>query len=194
MADQAALLDRLFELASTRGLDIDLHVDENGNAESQGLLAVAQAALRCNAGAGFAGRLVCGHCCALAAQPPPALAAALAAAAAAKLTVVSLPSVNLWLQDRDERGGRTPRRRGVTLLKELAAAGVPTALASDNTRDQFYSYGDLDMLEIFREAVRIGHLDRPFGNWPAAVTAVPAAAMGLGEGVATLGAGASAVR
>ena len=91
-------------------------------------------------------------------------------------------------------GGRTPRRRGVTLLKELAAAGVPTALASDNTRDQFYAYGDLDMLEVLRDATRIGHLDRPFAAWPAAVTAVPAAAMGLPAGTGTLAVGGGAVR
>ena len=28
---------------------------------------------------------------------------------------------------------------------------MPTALASDNTRDQFYAYGDLDMLEVFTQ-------------------------------------------
>ena len=110
------------------------------------------------------------------------------------LAVVSLPAVNLWLQDRDAAGARTPRRRGVTLLKELAAAGIPTALASDNTRDQFYAYGDLDMLDVFRDAVRIGHLDRPFGDWPAAITTTPARAMGLPADFATLCPGAPAVR
>ena len=49
------------------------------------------------------------------------------------------------------------------------ARGIPVAVASDNTRDPFYAYGDLDMLEVFREAVRIAHLDHPFGAWPAAV-------------------------
>ena len=190
-ADQAMLLDRLFALAASRGLDVDVHVDENGNAESRGLLAVASAALRC---AGFRGRLTCGHCCSLAAQPPDVLAASLDAAKAAGLIVVSLPAVNLWLQDRDAAGNRTPRRRGVTLLKELAAAAVPVALASDNTRDQFYAYGDLDMLDVFRDAVRIGHLDRPFGDWPAAITTTPARAMGLPAGFATLSPGAPAVR
>ena len=190
-ADQAMLLDRLFALAAARGVDVDVHVDENGNAESRGLLAVASAALRC---AGFRGRLTCGHCCSLAAQPPDVLAASLDAAKAAGLIVVSLPAVNLWLQDRDAAGKRTPRRRGVTLLKELAAAAVPVALASDNTRDQFYAYGDLDMLDVFRDAVRIGHLDRPFGDWPAAITTTPARAMGLPAGFATLSPGAPAVR
>ncbi|MGO8440855.1 hypothetical protein ACC861_37470, partial [Rhizobium ruizarguesonis] len=60
--------------------------------------------------------------------------------AKAGIAVISLPMCNMYLQDRYP--GRTPRWRGVTLLKELAAAGVATAVASDNTRDPFYAYGD----------------------------------------------------
>ena len=55
------------------------------------------------------------------------------------------------VQDRDQRGERTPRWRGVTLLHELRSHAVPVAIASDNTRDQFYAYGDLDMLEVFNQ-------------------------------------------
>ena len=46
---------------------------------------------------------------------------------------------------------RTPQWRGVTALHELHAGGVPTALASDNVRDQFYAYGDFDMLDVFSQ-------------------------------------------
>ena len=38
-------------------------------------------------------------------------------------------------------------------------------IASDNVRDPFYAYGDLDMLEVWREGVRILHLDYPFADW-----------------------------
>jgi len=75
-------------------------------------------------------------------------------AAEAGITVVSLPLVNQWTQDRDPRGGRTPRWRGVTLLHEAKRAGVSVAIASDNIRDQFYAYGDLDMLEVFTQVIR----------------------------------------
>lgn len=30
-------------------------------------------------------------------------------------------------------------------------AGIPTAVASDNVRDQFYDYGDYDLLEVFTQ-------------------------------------------
>src|SRR6185369_1627583 len=49
----------------------------------------------------------------------------------------------------------------VTLLREFRAAGVPVAIASDNTRDPFYAYGDLDALEVLREGARILHFDHP---------------------------------
>ena len=54
-------------------------------------------------------------------------------------------------QDRDHSGLRTPRWRGITTLHEARAAGCEVVLASDNTRDQFYAYGDLDMLEVFTQ-------------------------------------------
>ena len=131
------LLDRVFALAKSRDLDLDFHVDENGNEASTGLRAVAEATIA----HGYQGRVVAGHCCSLAAQGPESLKATLEVAARARVTVVSLPMVNLWLQDRTPApGGRTPRRRGVTLLHELADAGVPVALASDNTRDQVRAF------------------------------------------------------
>src|SRR5512132_552863 len=43
------------------------------------------------------------------------------------------------------------------------------------------AYSDHDLEEL-RETVRIAHLDRPVGDWPAAVTVTPAAGMGLDRG------------
>lgn len=161
-------LDRLFALAASRGLDLDLHADESGDAGAETLRHVARAARRSR----FAGRVLVGHCCSLAVQPADEVERTLDLVAAAGLAVVSLPLCNLYLQGR--LPGHTPRWRGVTLLHELRARGIPVALASDNCRDPFHAYGDLDLLEVFSQAVRIAHLDRPIGTWPAAVTRVPA--------------------
>ncbi|EFN58847.1 hypothetical protein CHLNCDRAFT_34176 [Chlorella variabilis] len=173
--DRDELLDRIFTLAKERDLDLDFHTDENGNELARGLRYVAQKAVQ----HGYQGRVVCGHCCSLAFQPPDELAATLEVVRRAGVTVVSLPLVNQWTQDRSHCGGRTPRWRGVTLLHELRAAGIPTAISSDNVRDQFYAYGDLDMLEVFTQSCRMAHLDRPYGDWPQAVTSIPADAMHL---------------
>ena len=40
-----SLLDRIFQLTNENSLDLDFHVDENGNPESQGLLHIASAAI-----------------------------------------------------------------------------------------------------------------------------------------------------
>ena len=171
--DLDAKLDQFFELAGARGLDCDLHIDETEDPAARTLEAVARAALR----TGYAGKITCGHCCSLAVQPADYVAQVLDLLAEARVAIVSLPMCNMYLQDR--HADRTPRWRGVTLLHELRARGIPVAIASDNTRDPFYAYGDLDLVEVFREAVRIMHLDHPIGDWPALVASAPAAIMGL---------------
>jgi cytosine deaminase len=168
-----AQLDRVLALAAERGLGLDFHVDESGDPGARSLAHIARAALRHR----FAGRVVCGHCCSLAMQPPEVVEETLDLVKQAGIAVVTLPMCNLYLQSREP--GRTPRWRGVTLLHEMKTRGIPVAVASDNCRDPFHGYGDHDMLEVFREATRIAHLDRPHGDWPRAVTSTAADLMGL---------------
>lgn len=189
-------LDRALELmmhrAANRGLDLDFHVDETGDPAARSLHAICDAALRTD----FPGTIVAGHCCSLAVQPEAEADATMDRVAEAGIAVVSLPMCNMYLQDRTPAGEapRTPRWRGVTLVHELAARGVPVAVASDNTRDPFYAYGDLDMAEVFRQAVRILHLDHPIAPWPAAVARTPAEIVGRPErGVIAAGAPADLV-
>ncbi|MBB3611326.1 cytosine deaminase [Rhizobium sp. BK602] len=168
-------LDKLIRAAADNDLDIDLHVDETEDKQVLTLKAIAEAVLR----NGFTGRVTAGHCCSLARQDEDVARATIDLVATAGISVVSLPMCNMYLQDRHP--GRTPRWRGVTLLHELAAAGVPTAVASDNTRDPFYAYGDLDPVEVFREAVRILHLDHPLDTAARVVTTSPAEILGRPE-------------
>ncbi len=180
-------LDTLFRLAADHGLDLDFHVDETQDPTSRSLHHIAEAALRHR----FAGQVTVGHCCSLARQSEDEIKATIDKVAEAGIAVVSLPMCNLYLQDRI--AGRTPRSRGVTLLHELKTAGVQVAVSSDNTRDPFYAYGDLDALEVFREATRIAHFDHPFGDWPKAVTATPASVMGIDAGRLRVGGAADFV-
>jgi cytosine deaminase len=178
--DLDALLGQMFSLANEHGLDLDFHADETDRTEAVSLRKIGEAALR----NGFGGKILVGHCCSLARQPDAEVLRTLDAVAKAGLSVVSLPMCNLYLQDRRAEA-TTPRWRGVTLLHEMKARGIPVAVASDNTRDPFYAYGDLDMLEVYREATRILHFDHPVGDWPKAVAVTPAEAMGL-DGVGVL--------
>lgn len=170
------LLDSMFAAATKYGLDLDFHADETADPSADGLRRIAEAALRSR----FAGKVLVGHCCSLAMQDDANIDATLEKVAAAGLSVVSLPTCNLYLQDR-RHDGTTPRWRGVTLLHEMKRRGIPVALASDNTRDPFHSYGDLDMLDTWRLGTRVLHLDHPAGVWPKTVSVTPAAIMGLDD-------------
>ncbi len=171
------LKDRLrafFRLAAERGLSADFHADETGDPAVATLRAIAEVVLE----VGFDAPVTVGHCCSLAVQPEAEALQTLDLVAKAGLNIVSLPMCNLYLQDRGN-GTRTPRWRGVTLVHEMAARGTPVSFASDNTRDPFYAYGDLDMVEVMREATRIAHLDHSRDDWALAFAANPARAMGI---------------
>ena len=180
------LLDVVFRAAIERGLDLDFHADETDDVDAVSLRLIAEAALRHK----FEGKILVGHCCSLARQPGAEVLRTLDLCASAGLAAVSLPMCNMYLQDR-RHDRTTPRWRGVTLLHEMNARQIPVMVASDNTRDPFYAYGDLDMLEVYRMATRILHFDHPVADWPRTVAATPAAVMGLAE-PGLLGAGAAA--
>lgn len=187
--DLDALLDTMFRTAIAHGLDLDFHADETDEVSAVSLRRIADAALRHR----FEGNILVGHCCSLARQPDKEVRDTLDTVAAAGIAVVSLPMCNLYLQDR-RLDRTTPRWRGVTLLHEMRTRGIPVAVASDNTRDPFYAYGDLDMLEVYRMATRILQFDHPVGNWPATVAATPARVMRLGDaGVLAAGSAADLV-
>jgi cytosine deaminase len=178
-----ALLDHLFALATRHGLDVDLHVDETQDPTSATLPFVAHAAIR----HGYKGRVVCGHCCSLANQPESEIDRTLDLLAEAEIAIVTLPTVNMYLQDRTP--GRTPRWRGVTVIQEMLRRGIRVAAAGDNCRDSFYAYGDHDVLDTYRQAVRIAHLDHPLAGTPAVVGAIPSSiGKFIGHGRLTIGA------
>ncbi|SFN26995.1 cytosine deaminase [Variovorax sp. OV329] len=178
-------LSRIFQLATERGLDLDLHVDESTDPRARSLIHVARGALASR----FKGRILCGHVTALALQTDEYIEEALGACKEAGIDIVSLPTVNMYLQDRSQEG-RTPRWRGVTVLHEMKARGLRVAVAGDNCRDPFYAYGDHDMLDTYTQAVKILHLDHPHSDWIRAATETPAAIMGIDRGVLRPGAGA----
>ncbi len=171
-------------MAAARGLAVDFHVDESGDPASNTLRLIAEAVLE----AGFVAPVVVGHCCSLAVMDEAVALATLDLVAKAGLHVVSLPMCNLYLQDRTPY--RTPRWRGITLVHEMKARGINVSFASDNTRDPFYAYGDMDMIEVLREATRIGHLDHTGSDWVQSVLINPARACGFAE--PSLAAGAPA--
>lgn len=171
--DLARQVGDFFALAVERDLAVDFHVDETLDPSVNTLKLLAETVLAL----GFQRPVAVGHLCSLSAMDEAEALATLDLVAKAGLHVVSLPMCNLYLQDRHAQ--RTPRLRGVTLVHEMKARGIPVSFASDNIRDPFYAYGDMDMLEVMREATRIGHLDHADPDWTHAFLTHPAAACGF---------------
>jgi len=166
-------LDTFFDLALQHGLDADFHVDETMDPTCNTLKTLAHTVLDRR----FDAPVTVGHVCSLSTMPETEALETLDLVAKAGINVVSLPMCNLYLQDRHP--ARTPRNRGITLIHEMKQRGINVSFASDNTRDPFYAYGDMDMLEVMREATRIGHLDHSTPDWPRSFTLNPAQACGL---------------
>lgn len=176
--DLDSQLDYFFDLAADLGAGVDLHVDENGLAEAECLRRVAKTILKKE----FTLPVTCGHVCSLAVQDEGRASSTIELVREAGVQVVSLPLCNLYLQGRPAERGlarATPRWRGITLLHELEAAGVPLACASDNVRDAFYAWGDFDMFEVLIQCIRIAHLDTKLDAATTMVTSGPANIMGL---------------
>lgn len=168
-----ALLDSFLNTATRFGLDVDFHIDEGLDADACNVATLARSIAR----TGYAGRVVAGHCCALSMLPAEERDRALDLVAASGMVVVTLPQTNLFLQDRTK--GHTPRHRGLTLIHELRARGVPVAIGTDNVGDAFYPFGDYDLLTLFGNTIATGHLDGDLGGWLRAITDAPARALGI---------------
>ncbi|MGA2057383.1 MAG: amidohydrolase family protein [Bradyrhizobium sp.] len=149
-SEPVALLKLLFDSAARSGLPLDMHIDEHLDAGK----AMFSELARMTRAYGMAGRVVAGHSSALSAMPPDEAQRAIDELREAGVGIVTLPAANLFLQGRD--ADRLPPR-GLTRVKELLAAGIPVAAASDNIQDPFVPTGSGDLLEIARWTLLAGH-------------------------------------
>jgi cytosine/creatinine deaminase len=173
-SEPVALLKLLFDSAERSGLPLDMHIDEHLDAGR----AMFSELARMTRAYGMAGRVVAGHSSALSAMPPDEARRTIDELREAGVGIVTLPAANLFLQGRD--ADRLPPR-GLTRVKELWAAGIPVAAASDNIQDPFVPTGSGDLLEIARWTLLAGQLG--LGDLRKVfemVGTVPAQMMGLG--------------
>ena len=150
-ADHIRHIDAVFALAQKYDRPIDMHVDESDNPKDLALEYLAEKTLR----EGYRGKVAAGHCCSLAAVDDGTAGRVIEKVREADISVITLPSCNLYLQGRRDR---YPIRRGLTRVKELLAAGVNVAYASDNVKDPFNPFGKADMLQIAHLTAHAAHL------------------------------------
>lgn len=153
-----------FDIATRHGCAVDFHVDEGLAPDLNGLSLIAETALE----VGFEGPILCGHACSLMNNTGDTLRHTLDLIARAGISVVTLPTTNLYLQGRTDG---TPDRRGITRMRELQEAGVNTLVGTDNVRDAFCPIGRHDPRHALSIAVLSAHLDPPLAKlWPMITT------------------------
>ena len=140
-----------FELAERHDRFVDFHCDETDDPGCRNLEVVcAETEDR-----GFAGRVVAGHCTALHSYSNPYAAKVIELVAHAGVQVVANPLDNVVLQGRYDS---YPRRRGITRVDELWAAGATVGIGHDSVMDPWYRLGTANMLDAAYMLVHVAQL------------------------------------
>jgi len=139
--DSRRHIEIVFDIAKEFDADIDMHVDETDDPMARTLEVLAELTIA----NGWQGRVTAGHTCALASYPRDYADHVIDRLRQANVNMIANPATNLMLQGRLDD---YPKRRGVTQVKELLAAGVNVACGQDCVHDTFYPFGQNDPLEI----------------------------------------------
>ncbi|MBK8438804.1 MAG: amidohydrolase family protein [Rhodobacter sp.] len=179
---------RLCEIAAERGLPVDLHCDESDDPMSRHIETLAAETTRL----GLQGRVVGSHCTSMHSMDNYYASKLIPLIAEAGLHIVPNPLINITLQGRSDT---YPRRRGLTRVAELRAAGVNVAFGQDCTMDPWYPLGSADMLEVAHMGIHaVPMTSREAMAWAfRSVTLGGAAAMGLPDPSLRVGGPASLV-
>ena len=151
MADGAESVKLLCELAAERGLRVDMHCDESDDPLSRHIETLAFHAHRL----GLHGRVTGSHCTSMHSMDNYYVSKLIPLIAEAGVSVVANPLINITLQGRHDT---YPRRRGMTRVPELMAAGVTVAFGHDCVMDPWYGLGSADMLEVASMGLHVAQM------------------------------------
>jgi cytosine deaminase len=154
MDDAARQIEIVFEIAGAYDADIDMHVDETDDPYWHSLELLAEQTLE----HGWQGRVTAGHCCAMSAWDDALAERIIDKVARARINVITIAPINLMLQGR---GDSHPKRRGIARVKELLAAGVNVSCGQDDLQNMFYSFGQMDPLEVALITAHAAQLSSP---------------------------------
>ncbi len=170
----------LCELAAERGKRVDMHCDESDDPHSRHVETLASETHRL----GLHGRVTGSHLTSMHSMDNYYVSKLIALMAEAQLGVVANPLINITLQGRHDT---YPKRRGMTRVPELMAAGLTVAFGHDCVLDPWYSGGSADMLEAAHMGLHVGQMTSQAAMRQCfdAVTVNPARLLGLeGYGIA----------
>lgn len=174
MAEGAASVTALCEIAAKRGLLVDMHCDETDDPLSRHVETLAYETQRL----GLHGRVVGSHLTSMHSMDNYYVSKLMALMAEAQLHAMPNPLINITLQGRHDT---YPKRRGMTRVPELRAAGINVSFGQDCVLDPWYPLGQGEMLEVANMGVHVAQMtSREAMRWCFdAVTVNPAKAMHL---------------
>ncbi len=151
MADGAQSVRELCEIAAERGLMVDMHCDESDDPMSRHIETLACETQRL----GLNGRVTGSHLTSMHSMDNYYVSKLIPLIAEAGIHAIANPLINITIQGRHDT---YPKRRGMTRVKELMAAGINVAFGHDCVMDPWYSLGSHDMLEVAQMGLHVGQM------------------------------------
>ncbi|MGE0332722.1 MAG: amidohydrolase family protein [Ramlibacter sp.] len=151
MGQGADSVKLLCELAAERGKLVDMHCDETDDPMSRHIETLAYEAQRL----GLQGRVNGSHCTSMHSMDNYYVSKLLPLMAESGVSVIANPLINITLQGRHDT---YPKRRGMTRVPELMAAGVNVAFGHDCVMDPWYGMGSGDMLEVAHMGLHVAQM------------------------------------
>ncbi|MEB0055690.1 amidohydrolase family protein [Variovorax sp. LG9.2] len=151
MAEGAASVKLLCEIAAERGKLVDMHCDESDDPLSRHIETLAYESQRL----GLQGRVNGSHCTSMHSMDNYYASKLLPLIAGSGVSVIANPLINITLQGRHDT---YPKRRGMTRVPELMAAGVNVAFGHDCVMDPWYGMGSGDMLEVAHMGLHVAQM------------------------------------
>ncbi len=180
MADGAESVRLQCEYACEQGLMVDMHCDESDDPLSRHIETLAFHAQRL----GMQGRVTGSHLTSMHSMDNYYVSKLLPLIREAGVAAIANPLINITLQGRHDT---YPKRRGMTRVPEMLAAGIRVAFGHDCVMDPWYSLGSGDMLEVAHMGLHVAQMtgQQAMHDCFLAVTETPAAILGLdGYGIA----------
>jgi len=151
MNDGAESVRILCELAAAEGRMVDMHCDETDDPHSRHIESLAVQTLRL----GLQGRVTGSHLTSMHSMDNYYVSKLIPLMHEAGVHAIANPLINITLQGRHDT---YPKRRGMTRVPELMAAGVNVAFGHDCVMDPWYSLGSGDMLEVAAMGLHVAQM------------------------------------
>ncbi len=151
MKEGTASVEALCRIAADRGLWVDMHCDETDDPMSRHVETLAAETIRF----GLQGRVAGSHLTSMHSMDNYYVSKLIPLMAEAELSVISNPLINIILQGRHDT---YPKRRGMTRVRELMAAGLNVCFGHDCVMDPWYSMGSGDMLDVGHMAIHVAQM------------------------------------